>query len=457
MKTNSLLVIKDSSASDTFIVTGPQKTLVVLVEFQDILHNATYEDIYAIVFEGMNEYYKWVSYNLTWITGKVIEKWYQLPAPMKEYVWDGKTKPWTFFKPFIQHVIELVDPDLDFREYSKLIIVHAGTNRDLSGSFGFYGLGIPVDGTFVNDVAINAEFDDMGFFVHEFGHSLRLPDLYALPDFNPKYVGRWDVMSQALGQGMLAWSKIRLGWISQVQIYQVASDEVANIIVEPLETKTSGFYAVRIDLSDGTYYLVENRQKIGFDETLPDSGLLIMQINESKIADWGAGPIVLIDAHNETPTLDDATFDIGVSENPVFIDNYNNLSVIILKMIDSSYSILVANVTQGNQALDASITINEAEVWIQEGAKRGFLMFRPRLEFPSELLIEAKVRYVQGRFEEAKNLATQSLAETSRAIVGFQRGLFMLIFLVVVLALIFIIIVYERRRVSKVHARAYTS
>lgn len=64
------------------------------------------------------------------------------------------------------------------------------------------------------DYNMQSEFSDISTFVHEFGHSLTLPDVYALEGDNN--VGYWDIMAQNgrnFGQEMSSFHKMALGWL----------------------------------------------------------------------------------------------------------------------------------------------------------------------------------------------------------------------------------------------------
>ena len=50
------------------------------------------------------------------------------------------------------------------------------------------------------------------------------------------------------------------------------------VSLSPL-SKIGDTLAIKVPLSWGRYYLIENRQPVGFDEVLPDSGILILKVN----------------------------------------------------------------------------------------------------------------------------------------------------------------------------------
>ncbi|QFU77830.1 peptidase [Halioglobus maricola] len=70
------------------------------------------------------------------------------------------------------------------------------------------------NGLWVLDYNIQSEYTEVSTFIHEFGHSLGLPDVYARVTNNS--TAGWDVMSASASpvpQEMSAWSRMVLGWM----------------------------------------------------------------------------------------------------------------------------------------------------------------------------------------------------------------------------------------------------
>ncbi|MFV8817484.1 immune inhibitor A domain-containing protein [Haliea sp. E17] len=70
------------------------------------------------------------------------------------------------------------------------------------------------DGLWLLDFNMQSEYTDVSTFIHEFGHSLGLPDIYARQTNNS--TGSWDAMSSTrspVPQEMSAWSRMVLGWM----------------------------------------------------------------------------------------------------------------------------------------------------------------------------------------------------------------------------------------------------
>ncbi len=141
--------------------------------------------------------------------------------------------------------------------------------------------------------------DPLGVYVHEFGHWLGLPDLYctgwSCASSGPDGVGKWSLMGDGIynidpghptwyGSSPAhpdAWSKVFLGWV--VPQAPASHAEMSRRILNPVETNAE---VIKIQASSGTgsqYFLLENKQKTGFDKGLPGHGLLVWLIDDSVI------------------------------------------------------------------------------------------------------------------------------------------------------------------------------
>lgn len=86
-----------------------------------------------------------------------------------------------------------------------------------SGALNALG-GAPVrEGLWARDYNMQSEYTEPSTFIHEFGHSIGLPDVYARETNNS--TGPWEVMSGTASpspQGLSAWSRLMLGWLTPV-------------------------------------------------------------------------------------------------------------------------------------------------------------------------------------------------------------------------------------------------
>ncbi len=75
--------------------------------------------------------------------------------------------------------------------------------------------GVPLkDGLWVYDYNMQSEYTSVSTFIHEFGHSIGLPDIYASQTNNS--TASWEAMSSTVSpqpQELSAWSRLMLGWL----------------------------------------------------------------------------------------------------------------------------------------------------------------------------------------------------------------------------------------------------
>lgn len=147
-----------------------------------------------------------------------------------------------------------------------------------------------------------AGLNPIGVFTHELGHAFGLPDLYDTDssDGTHQGVGNWDLMaSGAWGCDnqspdtpchMGAWSKEQLGW---ADVITLAPDTDHGVLTLPPVEAGAGVIW-RIDANDGSgeYFLLENRQRVDYDQNLRAEGLLVWQIDPDWIASrWPANEV----------------------------------------------------------------------------------------------------------------------------------------------------------------------
>jgi immune inhibitor A len=135
-----------------------------------------------------------------------------------------------------------------------------------------------------NDAGERIQLSSFGVLCHEFGHLLGLPELYAPGAAVHEGIGKWGLMGQGtwVGAGaspphMEAWSKLQLGWVDATTIDQTTLGvRVPAVNDEPLVVKIPAVIG-----KPQEYYLLENRQRVGFDAELPGSGILVWHVDES--------------------------------------------------------------------------------------------------------------------------------------------------------------------------------
>jgi M6 family metalloprotease-like protein len=305
----------------------------------------------------LNSYFKEVSYGKDWIEGDVYG-WYRLNKTLERYGkdgiaiddpnFDGEIDSWQL----ISDAVGIADKDIDFSKYEYVMIVHAGEGQETSKNKNdiwsvayVRGIFIPTkDGITIQKAAIVPEKEAMGIsplgvYAHEFAHLLGLPDLYDIYKKAP-CIGPWSLMDSGVWNGKPrgsspphpeAWSKIELGWIPRSKVLFVNSSSYMNVTLYPIEKEFEGYLAIKIPLKGSMYYLIEARKNIGFDEALPESGVLITIVDERKTS--GRGIVRAIDANSTSKTLNDALFKVGQK----FMDVENEVVISVISEKNNSF------------------------------------------------------------------------------------------------------------------------
>jgi len=306
-------------------VTGTRNILVIRIDFPDkagTQPQSYYQNLVFGTSSGqLKHYYLQVSYDLLSITGTVTSAWVRSAHNM---VWWGadsspghdNTNGYIF--GLAREAVVQADTLVNFATYDvngngiidpdelSLCIVHAGNGQESSGvstdiwSHHWYIFGQGYTGfadTFVDGKRISKHPDDnvggyfmqaesspMGTYAHEFGHDIGLPDLYDT-DYSSAGVGNWDLMGSGSWLGSpqgsspshpSGWCKAKLGWISPTIVTYGTG-----ITAMQIETyRSESLYQLAITSTE--YFLIENRQKTGYDGYLPGSGMLIWHIDNSK-------------------------------------------------------------------------------------------------------------------------------------------------------------------------------
>lgn len=196
--------------------------------------------------------------------------------------------------------------NIDFRQYDNdkdgdmdgVLIFHAGygAEQGVNGFIWSHRSTISTvfkDGVSITDYCINPvkrswngeiRAVGIGVLTHEWGHIMGLPDLYDTNDKNGQSVGigEWGLMgscgwlNQERTPCMLeAWSRVQFGWLDERMLVQPGSYQLKAAI------DTGACYRINTSRLN-EYYLIENRQRKGFDAALKGRGLAIWHINTQK-------------------------------------------------------------------------------------------------------------------------------------------------------------------------------
>ncbi|MEA1981355.1 MAG: M6 family metalloprotease domain-containing protein, partial [candidate division Zixibacteria bacterium] len=170
---------------------------------------------------------------------------------------------------------------------------YSGSNDDIWSHKWSTNTPIQKDGVYVFNYTIQPEYwntaGDMtiGVYAHELGHVFGLPDLYDT-DYSSNGIGRWGIMSFGSWGGPgndgsspahpCAWSKIQMGFVTPTNVLS----NTPSVSISNVEQNPTIYRLWNSGASSTEYFLVENRQKLGYDSYIPGDGLLIWHIDESQ-------------------------------------------------------------------------------------------------------------------------------------------------------------------------------
>ena len=331
---------------------------------------------------SMKDYFNEISYGNFEIDG-ASQGWYQSSLTMTQAVDNARQ--------YVAEIAALADPDFDYAQYDNdgpdnvpnsgdddgyvdgIIVVYSGCgaewgegNNNLwphmsslsSYQYETNDAGANGSNIIVSTYAVCPElagggdcYTDIirpiGVYAHEFGHVLGLPDLYDrdASDGNSEGLGEWCLMASGSWMGwagdtpahMSSWCKIQMGWIEPT----VVDNNTNNVQIAQLVTSPSTLKIWEDDYNWSRYFLIENRQAVGFDSELHGPGLLVYHVDENRGYGpnaWSSGSVndneqnKLVDLEeadgdndldNESNRGDNGDPFPGTSGNTTFDDNSN--------------------------------------------------------------------------------------------------------------------------------------
>ncbi len=299
------------------ITLGTVRTLVILANFYDTDTAYTSDDINSLFnTTGYNQngangsvkdYYDEATYSQLDIQA-TISPWVNLPYPKAYYAPNGVNGD-NGARLMVQDAIAGLDAaGFDFSPFDadgdgvldvSLDVIHQGRGQEAGGGADSiwshaWGLASPVTVDGVTIQAYHTEPEQLysgmttiGVICHEMGHAVcGLPDLYDT-DGSSQGIGSWCLMASGSWNGpggngsrpahFSAWAKLDCGWVTATTLALNTLD----VSVLNGDGNKSIFKITNGLNSPNEYLLIENRQKSGFDNYLPGSGLLVWHVDDS--------------------------------------------------------------------------------------------------------------------------------------------------------------------------------
>lgn len=301
---------------------GNKKSIIILANFSDKKFAAN---------DTLKYYYDMANlkgYNVNGAPGSVSDFFYDqsngqfdltfdvvgpitLSKSCKYYGGQGGTEHST---EMIQEACSLADSLTDFRKYDwngdgiveEVFVLYAGYGQATGGPKGtvwphMYNLSaenidLELDSVKIDTYACSNELYSnsgttnmgLGVFCHEFSHCLGLPDMYDTSYSGNYGMGEWDILDQGSynGPNNLGWcpagytgyEKNYSGWLDYTELQP--NDTITGM---KCTADHGPSYVIYNDSNKNEYYLVENRQKKGWDSYIPGSGLMVIHVDYDSL------------------------------------------------------------------------------------------------------------------------------------------------------------------------------
>jgi M6 family metalloprotease-like protein len=243
---------------------------------------------------------------------------------------------------FVREACTLADPLVDFSQYDhnqdgyidniyffyagkgeadsgdgNAIWPHSAYYSDMAKDAGLSETSLKLDGIEVGNYTCSNEINGtlitpqpagIGTFVHEFGHVLGLADHYdvnyGMTTFAP---GSFDTMAQAsynnngnTPAAFSAYERACLGWLDLT----VLKNGVDSLNVLPDLNDSNKAYVVPVGgTNDEEYFIMENRQKKGWDAFIPGHGMLLWHIDyDAKV--WEKNELNITGTHQRVDIVE---------------------------------------------------------------------------------------------------------------------------------------------------------
>jgi len=320
MKGMSKMIQKDSQKS--FPTTGNRKLICILIGFTDLAFTKTQSDF--------NNLFNQVGYSVDGATGSVYDDYkensygqlnltvtvagpYTAAHNMAYY---GANDPVTDYdvKPeeLVTEALTLADPVVNYADFDNdvngvvdgVYVIYAGYGEEVTGvsadAIWAHAYNIPsltLDSKIIHSYSCSAELSGsngsgitrIGVICHEFGHVMGASDFYDT-DYTGtglEFIGTgdWDLMASGSWNNDGAtpahhnpYTKIfDYGWTTATTIASATS-----ITINNAEQNSNSFYRINTSTTN-EFFLVENRQQLGFDASIPGHGMLIYHVDGNYI------------------------------------------------------------------------------------------------------------------------------------------------------------------------------
>lgn len=323
------LRINSSTFGDGNGYYGKKKGLIILVQFQDKTFKTSHDnEFYQKLanqenytegnFVGsVSDYFRTQSNGQFELTFDVVGP-ITAPQSYSYYGQNAKSGSDAHVGTLVAWACKEVNDQVNFADYDwdndgyvdQVFVLYAGqgeNNTDNDNliwphmfylSYSDYGAVLPLDGKFINTYACSCELnglgtvDGMGTFCHEFSHCLGFPDLYDTTYSGSYGMDAWDLMHSGCYNGnsfcpanYTGFERWVAGWSTPIEL---KNDTIVSSMASLTDNGDS--YIIYNEQNKDEFYMLDNRQRTGWDASVPASGLLISHIDYKKSV-WDANTV----------------------------------------------------------------------------------------------------------------------------------------------------------------------
>ncbi len=359
---NTARKARRKSESGFHTMKGTKKGLVILMQYQDTKFTMDDpETFYKRFFNekgfsdngfrgSVSDYFAEQSYGQFNLDFDVVGP-FTANHEVEYYSWKNKERS----RVLMNEAVNAADDFVDFKDYDwdgdgeveQIFVIFAGMGANYYGedypnvwphSSVLSSDGVKKDGVTLMTYACSCELygdgksvDGIGAACHEFSHCLGYPDTYDVDYGGNNGPLHWDIMCngsyQDMGRcpvGYTAYERWMGGWLTPTEV----TSETRVTGMKPL-TESPEAYILYNDGNRNEYYLLENRQKEGFDSCLPGHGLLVFHIDYDEGA-WNGNVVntgdlermVIIPADNDRSAQSESGDPFPGTGNVVSLTDY---------------------------------------------------------------------------------------------------------------------------------------
>lgn len=339
-------------------LTGKKRGIVILVNFRDNAFSmpdakAFYSDFFNKVgnFDGqmtgsVRDYFLEQSYGKFEIEFDVVGP-ITLSKNMEYYgASDGAAKD-SHPGEMIIEACKAANSAVNFRDYDwngngyvdQVFVVYAGYGENYGASSqtiwpheSNITEQLMLDGTKISTYACSCELrgmesdaeivvDGIGTACHEFSHCLGFPDFYNTASGGRSSLSTWDLLDSGsynnfcrTPAGYTSYERWQAGWLTPTEITR----ESVITDMKPLAQSPEA-YILYNDANHNEYFLIENRQPVGFDRGLYGHGMLILHADYQADA-WANNMVNISKTHERLSLItadgNDAYTAVGMEGDP---------------------------------------------------------------------------------------------------------------------------------------------